>query len=205
MPHEVSHAPGRRAIFTASIAVSLIAALAIGCGNGNDQSTPTPADRDWPMFGHDLRHSFAAGRASVDKTNAPSLKLTWKVAMPDAVSAPPSVVAGAVYIGAWDGVMYALDAASGAVRWTFEVDCQNGILPIPPRCLAPGQAEPDRTGTDGGLIVGAAAVTDGKVYFGGVRSSGSASSAGTLMMRAASWTRTTPRSFSRRRWSRTAW
>jgi outer membrane protein assembly factor BamB len=113
-----------------------------GCGSG-------PAT-DWPMYGHDLRHSFTAVQAAVDNTNVASLQLVWKVPMPDAVSAPPSVVSGAVYIGAWDGVMSALDADSGAVRWTFEVDCQNAILPIPPRCLAPGQQEPDRIGTDGG-------------------------------------------------------
>jgi len=121
------------------------------------------------MYGHDLGHSFTAVQAAIDKTNVASLTLAWKVPMPDAVSAPPSVVGGVVYVGAWDGVMYALDAESGAVHWTFEVDCQNAVLPIPPRCLAPGQLEPDRTGTDGGLIVGAAAVSGGRVYFGGGR------------------------------------
>jgi polyvinyl alcohol dehydrogenase (cytochrome) len=166
MRHEIDHRHGRHA-FVASTVVSLIAALAIGCGD--NQAGQVPTDPDWPTYGHDLRHSFTAVQAAVDRMNASSLTLAWKIAMPDAVSAAPTVVAGIVYVGAWDGVMYALDAASGAVRWTYEVDCQNAILPIPPRCLAPGQDEPDRSGTDGGLIVGAAAVTGGNVYFGGGR------------------------------------
>jgi polyvinyl alcohol dehydrogenase (cytochrome) len=159
--------PVRRA-FISSIALFILAAFAIECGDDRAVQPPPP-NPDWPMYGHDLRHSFTAVQAAVDKTNVASLQLAWKVPMPDAVSAPPSVVSGVVYIGAWDGVMYALDAESGAVRWTFEVDCQNAIVPIPPRCLAPGQQEPDRTGTDGGLIVGAAAVTGGNIYFGGGR------------------------------------
>ena len=167
MPHAISQKYRRCDAVITSIALCLIAAFAIGCGD--DNAAQMHADPNWPMYGHDLGHSFSSVRATIDETNVQSLKLAWKVAMPDAVSAPPSVVAGVVYIGAWDGVMYALDAATGAVRWTFEVDCQNAILPIPPRCLAPGQREPNRTGTDGGLIVGAAAVHDGKVYFGGGR------------------------------------
>jgi polyvinyl alcohol dehydrogenase (cytochrome) len=159
--------PRVRRAFMASITLAILAACAIQCGN--DRAVQTPANPDWPMYGHDLGHSFAAGQAAVNKTNAASLKLAWKVPMPDAVSAPPSVVSGVVYIGGWDGVMYALDADSGAVRWIFQVDCQNAILPIPPRCLAPGQPEPDRIGTDGGLIGGAAAVNGGNLYFGGGR------------------------------------
>jgi len=159
--------PVRRA-FISSITLSILAAFAIQCGDDRAVQTPPP-NPDWSMYGHDLRHSFMAVQSAVDKTNVASLQLAWKVPMPDAVSAAPSVVSGVVYIGAWDGVMYALDAESGAVRWTFEVDCQNAILPIPPRCLAPGQPEPDRLGTDGGLIVGAAAVNGGHLYFGGGR------------------------------------
>ncbi len=149
--------------------IFLLAAFTMHCGD-NHQAVQTPSpDPDWPMYGHDLKHSFAAVQAAINKMNVASLKLAWKVSMPDAVSAPPSVAGGVAYVGAWDGTMYALDAGSGAVRWTFEVDCQNAILPIPPRCLAPGQMEPDRTGTDGGLIVGAAAVNGGKLYLGGGR------------------------------------
>ncbi len=150
-------------------ALAVLAALAIHCGGGSSSPPTRPANSDWPMYGHDLGHSFTAAHSDIDKTNAASLQLAWTVPMPDAVTAAPSVVDGVVYIGGWDGVMYALDADTGSVNWTFEVDCQNAILPIPPRCLPPGEVEPDRTGTDGGLIVGAAAVDGGKLYFGGGR------------------------------------
>jgi len=154
--------------FISSVALFILATFSIQCGGTTALQTPPP-NPDWPMYGHDLGHSFMAVQSAIDKTNVASLQLAWKVPMSDAVSAPPSVVSGVVYIGAWDGMMYALDADSGAMRWTFPVDCQNAIVPVPPRCLAPGQPEPGRIGTDGGLIVGAAAVNGGNLYFGGGR------------------------------------
>ena len=168
MQHATIQKDRIRTTIIASTIVLLVGAFAIGCEDRQGAQTP-PGNPDWPMYGHDLKHTFAAVNAAVDRANAASLKLAWKVAMPDAVSAPPSVVDGVVYVGAWDGVMYALDAESGVMRWTFQVDCQNAVLPIPPRCLAPGEEEPDRTGTDGGLLVGAAALDGGNVYFGGGR------------------------------------
>ena len=36
------------------------------------------------------------------------------------VHASPAVVDGSVYIGSWDSFLYALDAGTGRVRWTFE-------------------------------------------------------------------------------------
>jgi polyvinyl alcohol dehydrogenase (cytochrome) len=160
----------RRSAAASVAALSIFAALALHCGGGDSPSARTASPTsDWPMYGHDFRHSFTAVQSPIDKTNVASLQLAWQVPIPDAVSATPSVVDGVVYVGGWDGVMYALDADTGSVKWTFEVDCQNSILPVPPRCLPPGEDEPDRSDTDGGLIVGTAAVDRGKVYFGGGR------------------------------------
>jgi polyvinyl alcohol dehydrogenase (cytochrome) len=74
-----------------------------------------------------------------------------------------------VYVGAWDGFFYALDAKTGAMKWQFQLDCQPAILPIPQQCLAPGQTEPNRMDTDGGMVTSSAAVDSGVVYFGGGR------------------------------------
>jgi eukaryotic-like serine/threonine-protein kinase len=67
-----------------------------------------------------------------------------------AVSASPSVVEGVVYVGSWNGTMYALDAFSGQALWTFDIND-----PHPE----------DRNGFPG--IQSSAAVADGVVYFGG--------------------------------------
>ena len=81
------------------------------------------AEPEWPMYGHDLDHSFSQdpGCASITTTNAPALVPKWAVRTLDSVTASPTVVDGTVYVGSWDGIFYALDAETGAERWTFDI------------------------------------------------------------------------------------
>jgi outer membrane protein assembly factor BamB len=124
---------------------------------------------DWPMFGHDLRRSFSNPGSGLTPQNVGALKLAWSVPTEDAVTAAPTVVDGVVYVGAWDGYFYALTTQQGVLLWKFAVDCQNTVVPVPPRCLASGDRPPDRSVSDGGLISSSAAVVDGTVYFAGGR------------------------------------
>ena len=121
---------------------------------------------DWPMFGRDLKHSFTNAGSLINTSNVAFLQTAWDFPTSDAVSASPTVVDGRVYVGAWDGFFYALDSTSGALIWSFQVDCDSNITPIPPQC--PGGPTPpqDRVQTDGGLITSSATVDKGKVYFG---------------------------------------
>src|SRR5579864_2457273 len=89
---------------------------------GSKSSAPPPAadaaaPEDWPMYGRDLQRSYSQPGAAITKDNVASLVQAWTFPVADAVSASPSVVAGVVYVGAWDGFFYALDAATGAVKW----------------------------------------------------------------------------------------
>ena len=72
------------------------------------------------------------------------------------MSASPTIVNGIVYVGSWDGFFYALDAHTGRPLWTFQVDCDQAVVPVPPQCLAPGEIPPERFFTDGGLITASA-------------------------------------------------
>jgi polyvinyl alcohol dehydrogenase (cytochrome) len=143
----------------------IIALLAMGA-QPSSLAHATESD-DWSMYGRDLHHSFTRSQSPVNSSNVASLVPAWTFYPGDAVTANPTVVGGVVYIGSWDGFFYALDANSGAVRWRFQVDCQNAVIPIPPQCLAPGQTPPDRQASDGGLITASATVRDGRVYFSG--------------------------------------
>ncbi len=127
------------------------------------------ADEDWPMYGKDLMHTFSNAHSRINPSNVSSLKTAWVFPTGDAVTASPSVVDDVVYIGSWDGFFYALDARTGALKWKFQVDCQNAVAPVPPHCLAPGEQAPDRFFTDGGLITSSAAVIKRRVYFGAGR------------------------------------
>src|SRR5947208_5373439 len=122
--------------------------------------------QDWPMYGRDLKHSFTNPGSLINVGNVGLLMPAWDFTTGDAVSASPAVVHGVVYVGSWDGFFYALDAATGAVRWTFQVDCQSSVQPIPAQCPGGPSAPSDRAETDGGLIT-SSTVVDGKVYFAG--------------------------------------
>ena len=63
----------------------------------------------------------AAGLAAGD---VPNLKLKWAFGIPGATSiyGQPAVVSGRVLFGANTGYVYALDADSGCVHWSFQAD-----------------------------------------------------------------------------------
>lgn len=124
---------------------------------------------DWPMYGADLGRSFSNPDSGLNPSNVGALQLAWRFPTEDAVTAAPTIVDGAVYVGAWDGYFYALSAKTGTLLWKFAIDCQDSVTPVPPRCLAPGQTPPDRSHSDGGLITASAAVDNGRVYFAGGR------------------------------------
>jgi outer membrane protein assembly factor BamB len=70
--------------------------------------------------------------------NADTGKLRWRLKIGPSESSP-LVDHGTVYVGDWNGRLYALSAASGATRWTFQT---------------------------GDKIKGAVALAGGRVYFG---------------------------------------
>ncbi len=57
----------------------------------------------------------------------PSLELKWAFAFPNGTSAfgQPAVAGGRVFVGSDNGFVYALNAASGCVYWSFQA--QAGI------------------------------------------------------------------------------
>jgi len=62
-----------------------------------------------------------AKSAGLDPASAPRLKLKWAFGFPGVSTAlgEPSVVGGRLFVGAADGSVYALDASSGCVYWTY--------------------------------------------------------------------------------------
>jgi polyvinyl alcohol dehydrogenase (cytochrome) len=115
--------------------------------------TSCPAPADWPLYGFDLnRNRFNPSEGLINANTVSRLDVRWFFSTGSgtaAVSASPSVVDGVVYVGSWNGTMYALDASSGQPLWTFNINDPN-----------PG----DRAGFPG--IQSSAAVVNGVVYFG---------------------------------------
>jgi outer membrane protein assembly factor BamB len=56
-------------------------------------------------------------------------RLAWTVITGDEVRGSAAHAGGAVYIGSYDGSLYAIDETDGAVRWRFR--CQRGVVSRP--------------------------------------------------------------------------
>jgi polyvinyl alcohol dehydrogenase (cytochrome) len=77
----------------------------------------------WNGWGADLQNSRyqAATQARLSPAQVPGLRLKWAFGLPNSTSAygQPTVVAGRVFFGTDTGYVYALDAKSGCVHWSF--------------------------------------------------------------------------------------
>ena len=101
------------ALFAAALATALapVAAAASGC--------------NWPMYGHDPGHSFAQSPpcAQIHAANVATLTEKWFFDTGEhAITASATVVNGTAYVGDWNGVMRALDVATGEPLWSFQID-----------------------------------------------------------------------------------
>ena len=80
----------------------------------------------WNGWGVDLTNGRfqSAAAAGLTADSVPRLKLKWAFGFPEGRSAfgQPSVVGGRIYVGADTGFLYALDAATGCVYWSFQAE-----------------------------------------------------------------------------------
>ncbi len=80
----------------------------------------------WMGFGGTLEGTGfqSAARAALDPSDVPSLELRWAFAFPEGsqVRTKPTVVGDVILVGDQFGGVFAIEAASGCVRWSFEAD-----------------------------------------------------------------------------------
>jgi polyvinyl alcohol dehydrogenase (cytochrome) len=106
---------------------------------------------------HDLANSGSnPNETTIGPGNVAGLTVKWdfpitdKIGAKHFVSASPTVANDRVYIGAWNGIMYALRASDGRVQWKFDTADPN----------------PQERGGLTGIQSSAAVLADGRVYFG---------------------------------------
>jgi polyvinyl alcohol dehydrogenase (cytochrome) len=77
----------------------------------------------WNGWGADVQNSRfqSAAAAGLTAADMPNLKLKWAFGLPNSTSAyaQPTLMFGRVYVGADTGYVYALDAATGCVHWSY--------------------------------------------------------------------------------------
>jgi polyvinyl alcohol dehydrogenase (cytochrome) len=90
----------------------------------NPPMTDPARGAGWNGWGNGLANTRfqTAAAARLSAIQVPRLKLKWAFAYPAGVSsnAPPTVVAGRVFVGSDNGFFYSLDAKTGCVYWSFE-------------------------------------------------------------------------------------
>jgi hypothetical protein len=78
----------------------------------------------WSGWGNDVMNSRmqTAEGAGLRAAQVPNLQLKWAFGFPNGSSAygQPAVAGGRVFVGSDNGFVYALDAATGCVYWSFE-------------------------------------------------------------------------------------
>jgi polyvinyl alcohol dehydrogenase (cytochrome) len=84
------------------------------------QAAKRPAWNGWGVDAQNTRFQSAAA-AGLTAADVPKLKLRWAFGVPNGTSmyAQPSMMFGRVYIGSDTGYLYALDAKTGCVHWSF--------------------------------------------------------------------------------------
>src|SRR5262249_58274121 len=75
-------------------------------------ATPLRAQSVSPMFRGNARHTGVSANAGAHFGG-----LLWRAQTGGPVRSTPALVDGTLYAGSTDGHLYAIDAASGAVRW----------------------------------------------------------------------------------------
>jgi outer membrane protein assembly factor BamB len=100
------------------------------------------------MYGQNpARTMSTACPTAPSPSNVGTLLPRWYLHMPHVVTATPTVVGDAVYVGAWDGTFDAIDLQTGHVRWSAHLG--------------------DRHVGSYGVITSSAAVAKGGVFVGG--------------------------------------
>lgn len=105
---------------------------------------------EWKMFQRDLAHTGFANGSRIDTSNASTLTEGWRFPTGGWVTGTPVISNGTVYVGSWDGKMYALRESDGSLVWSFAASTYTDS-----RC------DPGSFG-----INSTAALSDGKIYFG---------------------------------------
>lgn len=90
------------------VGVSLLAACAHAASGSQTPPPPAPA-ASWPMY------QFAATHNAVFAQ--PNFRVTWSRELGDRVNSGLAFVGGTIYVTSFDHHVYALNAATGAVRW----------------------------------------------------------------------------------------
>lgn len=95
------------------------------CAMGSLDLSQPPLQKGWGVDYRNTRFQPAES-GGLTAADVPALELKWAFAYPNAIKArsQPAVAGGTVFVGSHDGTVYALDAKTGCVRWTYRASAE---------------------------------------------------------------------------------
>ena len=132
-------------------------AIALSVLVSGQQAPPAPAPErpagdNWPAYFGDYARTHYSTLTQITKSNVPQLRVVWSYATGDmgGYQSNPVIVDGMLYTRTPNGKVIALDAATGAERWTFDPKDQRPAGPAiqggtPARGLALWDGGSERT------------------------------------------------------------
>src|SRR5438876_5782262 len=140
------------ALLALLVAVAAAGILWLARSSDPPGSAGQSAPGDWPTYMYDgARSGFNRNETRLSPDNAANLKLLWKRKLGNVLAAQPIVKGDTLYIGSWDGFLYAISRQDGSVRWKVDL----------------GRTTSDKCEPNTAGITSAAAVTDNALYVGG--------------------------------------
>src|SRR2546421_1960242 len=134
-----------------ALLILVFASLAAVTGIILKQTSAVAVGGEWPAYLHDPQRSSASNDTTISTSNAGQLVKNWAFKTGGVIGSSPTVVGGTVYVGSWDGYEYALDAATGTLKWKTYL----------------GQTSVQGCNPPQAGITSTAAVLNGVVYVGG--------------------------------------
>lgn len=143
----------QRAIFVLGAALlvalpTVAANAAPSTGGAGSAAANTRSAKNWASFGNGPEHDFVAP-TTLTAANVGTLHEAWFFPTGDAVTATPTIVDGVAYFGSWDTKFYAVDLATGKLKWSYQLDSQTAVQPYPGENPRPSES-------DGGLVTSSA-------------------------------------------------
>lgn len=117
MTNRLQHAPlSRRTLLGTSVLTPLLPKLALAQDGTRVAQSASGA---WPFYGQNLSGTRVADGSTISTANVSQLGAAWSVDLGAVVSGTPVIANGLVYLGAYNGTLFALELATGATVWTY--------------------------------------------------------------------------------------
>jgi len=125
-------ASGRRGLLAGISVAAMLAATTLGA-HANDSILKAQSDQaQWAVAGHDYGNTRFSPLNQINAENASKLQLVYSFSLASLRSneSSPIVIGNTLYVSTSWGpkYVYALDAATGARKWTYEPDIPDDVL-----------------------------------------------------------------------------